>query len=107
MCSFSCLLRGKFGQSPTPKAQKNCERTAHAMTQLNQITSLPTQEINSQPNLYFHLMLRILHTSRTQVKVLALLSCYIALVGSKSPTTNQRCITSHKSRDLNYNMAQA
>jgi hypothetical protein len=30
MCNFSCFLCGKFGQSLTPKAQKNCERTAEA-----------------------------------------------------------------------------
>jgi len=37
MCSFSCLLCGKFGQSLTPKAQQKCERTAEAMTQPNQM----------------------------------------------------------------------
>jgi len=39
------------------------------------------------------------------MKVLALLSCYRALVGSQSPTTNQQCVTSHKSTDLNYSKA--
>lgn len=35
MCNFSCLLCGKFGQSLTPKAQRDCEQTAEAVTQLN------------------------------------------------------------------------
>jgi hypothetical protein len=50
MCNFSCLLCDKFGQSLTPKAQQDSERTAEAVTQLNYpdviITNTEKKNIN-------------------------------------------------------------
>jgi len=48
MCSFSCLLCGKFGQSLTPKTQENCKRTAKAMTQRDVIITNTKNKLSTQ-----------------------------------------------------------